>query len=120
MKGFHRSADSGSLPGCSEASASSSRLRAVAHETAEMQKVAAQTNAVITSTGGVAGVTAEHVEELGKSLLNLSGIDDEVIKNSENLLLTSRTSATSPARATTYSTRRCWPRSTSRRRSAAT
>lgn len=51
-------------------------------------KVAAQTNAVIKSTGGVANVTAQHVEDLGTSLMNLSGVDDEVIKSGENVLLT--------------------------------
>ena len=51
-------------------------------------KVAAQTNAVIKSTGGAANVTAKHVEDLGKSLMNLSGVDDETIKSGENILLT--------------------------------
>ena len=43
---------------------------------------------VIESTGGIAGVTAEHVDQLGDSLLHLSGVDDELIKSSQNLLLT--------------------------------
>lgn len=51
-------------------------------------KVAAQTNAVIKSTGGVANVTAQEVEELGRQLMLKSGIDDEVIKSGENVLLT--------------------------------
>jgi hypothetical protein len=59
-------------------------------EFSEGQKVAAQTNAVIKSTGGVANVTAAHVDALGLSLLRKSGIDDEVIKSSENMLLTFR------------------------------
>jgi phage-related protein len=54
------------------------------------QQVAAQTNAVIKSTGGVANVTAAHVEALGGTLMRLSGIDDEVIKSGENILLTFR------------------------------
>jgi len=54
------------------------------------QQVAAQTNAVIKSTGGVANVTAQHVEELGHALMLKSGIDDEVVKSGENILLTFR------------------------------
>jgi len=54
------------------------------------QRVAAQTNAVIKSTGGVANVSAEQVEKLGTALMLKSGIDDEVIKSGENVLLTFR------------------------------
>ena len=53
-------------------------------------KVAAQTNAVIKSTGGVANVTAKEVEDLGEALMLKSGIDDEVIKSGQNVLLTFR------------------------------
>lgn len=54
----------------------------------DQQKVAAQTGAVLKSTGGAANVTAKHVKALGDQLLNLSGVDDEVIKSGENMLLT--------------------------------
>jgi phage-related minor tail protein len=57
-------------------------------ELGEAQKVVAQTKSVIESTGGVAGVTAEHVSTLAESLMNLSGVDDEAIASGENLLLT--------------------------------
>jgi hypothetical protein len=57
-------------------------------EMAEAQKVAADTQAVLESTGGVANVTAEQIDELATSLMNLTGVDDEAIKQSENLLLT--------------------------------
>lgn len=57
-------------------------------ELKEGQNVAAQTNAVLKSTGGVAHVTAGHVDELATSLLKKSGVDDEVIKSGENVLLT--------------------------------
>lgn len=63
-------------------------LRAAFGEMNEMQKVSAQTSTAIRSTGGVAAVSAKHVEELGLSLMNLSGVNDEAIKSSENLLLT--------------------------------
>ena len=48
----------------------------------------AQTNAVLKSTGGVAGVTAQQVDELANSLLRKTGIDDEAIQSAENMLLT--------------------------------
>lgn len=54
------------------------------------QKVMAQTEAVIKSTGGAANVTATHVDELAQQLLALSGVDDELISASENVLLTFR------------------------------
>jgi hypothetical protein len=56
----------------------------------EVNKVTAQTVAVIKSTGGVANVSKEHVENLGSQLRDLSGVDDEVVKSGENLLLTFR------------------------------
>lgn len=65
-----------------------SAVHAAFGEMADAQKVAAQTNAVLKSTGGVAGVTAGHVDTLATSLMNLSGTDDEVVKSGENLLLT--------------------------------
>lgn len=52
------------------------------------QKVAAQTRAVLKSTGGAANVTAKHIEDLGDSLLRKTAIDDEVIKSGANMLLT--------------------------------
>ena len=63
-------------------------VRAVFTEMGEAQKVSAQTAAVLKSTGGVAGVTAQEVETLAEQLMNLSGVDDELIASAENLLLT--------------------------------
>lgn len=54
----------------------------------EQQKVAAQTNAVLASTAGIANVTAKQVDRLGDSIQRYSGIDDEAIKSGANLLLT--------------------------------
>jgi hypothetical protein len=54
----------------------------------QSEKVAAQTNAVIKSTGGVANVTAKHVSDLATSIMKKTGIDDEQIASSENMLLT--------------------------------
>src|SRR3954452_22869841 len=62
--------------------------KAAFDEMGDAQKVAAQTAAVLKSTGGVAGVTARNVNTLATSLMNLSGVDDEAIKSAQNLLLT--------------------------------
>lgn len=63
-------------------------VRTAFSEMAESNKVMAQTNAVLKSTGGVAGVTAAHVHDLADALLRKTGIDDEAIASAENLLLT--------------------------------
>ena len=57
-------------------------------EWTDATKVAAQTGAVLKSTGGAANVTAKHVDDLATSILNYSGIDDEAVKSGENMLLT--------------------------------
>lgn len=51
-------------------------------------KVSAQTEAVIKSTGGAAGVTAKQVDRLATSMMKKTGVDDETIKSGENVLLT--------------------------------
>jgi hypothetical protein len=50
-------------------------------------RVAANTAAVLKATGGIANVTAKHVQELASAIEHKSGIDDEAVKTSENLLL---------------------------------
>lgn len=54
----------------------------------ESQKVLRQTQAIITATGGAAGMTAEEVSKLAERLSLKTGIDDEAIQSSLNLLLT--------------------------------
>ncbi len=54
----------------------------------EAERVTAQTNAVIKSTGGVANVTAGEIDKLASSLMRKSGVDDEAIKSGSNMLLT--------------------------------
>jgi hypothetical protein len=54
----------------------------------EAQRVAAQTNAVLKSTGGAANVSAKDIGRLASSLSKMSGVDDEAIQSGENLLLT--------------------------------
>ena len=46
------------------------------------------TEAVIKSTGGAAHVSAAQVGELATSISNKTGIDDDAVRSSENLLLT--------------------------------
>lgn len=57
-------------------------------EFVEGQKVAAQTGAVLKSTGGAANVTAKQIEALAGTISRKSGIDDEAIQSGQNLLLT--------------------------------
>lgn len=54
----------------------------------DAQKVTAQTNAVLKSTGGVANVSRQEIEKLSGSLMHKSGVDDEAIQSGANLLLT--------------------------------
>jgi hypothetical protein len=63
-------------------------LKGFVQEAAEAQKVQAQTNAVLASTKGIAGVTAAAVSGLANSLSSVIPIDDEVIQATENMLLT--------------------------------
>lgn len=48
----------------------------------------AQTNAVLKSTGGIAGVTADAVDKLSSSLEKVTKFSDEDVRSVENLLLT--------------------------------
>jgi hypothetical protein len=54
----------------------------------DLQRTTAQTAAVIASTGGKAGVSARQVREYAESLENVSTVDDKVIQDGENMLLT--------------------------------
>lgn len=57
-------------------------------EAREAQKTAEQTAAVLKSTGGAAKVSAKQVDELASAISRKTGIDDEQIAASENMLLT--------------------------------
>lgn len=54
----------------------------------ESEDVIAQTNAILKSTGGIAGVTAEQVGKLSSSLQSVTKYSDETIQSGENMLLT--------------------------------
>lgn len=63
-------------------------LRDANAEARESQKVNALTASIIKSTGGAAKVTAGQVGDLATKLSNATGVDDELIQSSANLLLT--------------------------------
>ncbi len=54
----------------------------------ESEKVIAEMNAVLKSTGGVSGMTSESMTKLSSDLQNVSTFDDEAILHTENLILT--------------------------------
>ena len=63
-------------------------LRDIYNEAIEAQKIGRDTAAVLKSTGGAAGVQRKEVEALANRLSGLAGIDDEVIQQGLNVLLT--------------------------------
>lgn len=65
-----------------------SAVGGVIEEAREAQKVTAQVEQVIKSTGGVANVTAKQVDSLSSSISAKSGIDDEAIATGAAMLLT--------------------------------
>lgn len=65
-------------------------FRGAISEAEEARAVMRQTSAVIESTGGVAGVTADHLSELAGQLSDIAAVDDEVIQQGGNVLLTFR------------------------------
>jgi hypothetical protein len=54
----------------------------------EAEKGQAQLQAVLKSTGGISGKTKDQLDALSGSIMNLTGVDDDVITKSESLLLT--------------------------------
>jgi hypothetical protein len=57
-------------------------------EAQEAAKVTRLTEAALKSTGNQAKITGSQISDLAGDLSNLSGVDDEVIQSSENVLLT--------------------------------
>ena len=57
-------------------------------DAAESQKVMAQTEAVLKSTGTTANGTAQQIAALSTTLMNQTAVDDELIQSGANLLLT--------------------------------
>lgn len=56
-------------------------------EATQAENAANRVNAVLRATGGAAGVTAKQVDDLANSYSRLTGIDDDLIKSSEAMLL---------------------------------
>lgn len=54
----------------------------------EQQKVSRQTDAVLKSTGKAAGMSKKAIEDLATALSKKTGVDDEAVQSTENLLLT--------------------------------
>ena len=54
----------------------------------ESQKVNKQTEAIIKATGSAAGMTTKEVSDLARAMSVKTGVDDEAIQSSMNLLLT--------------------------------
>ena len=65
-----------------------SALKSAVQSAEDFNRMQAQTAAVLKSTSGVAGVTAEQVRSLAANLEQLSGVDENVIQGAENVLLT--------------------------------
>lgn len=68
--------------------ASVSFLKSALEEAEHANEVFATTQQVIESTGGAAGVSADYVKDLADEMALLTGIDDEIILEGENVLLT--------------------------------
>lgn len=63
-------------------------FKSVIGEVVTYQNAQAQTNAVLKSTGGAAGVTADMVTQLADKYSQLTPFQDDVVRGGENLLLT--------------------------------
>ena len=57
-------------------------------QAAEQERIMAATEAVIRSTGGIAGLTAREIGNMAGQMSRLTSIDDEVIQGGQNMLLT--------------------------------
>jgi murein DD-endopeptidase MepM/ murein hydrolase activator NlpD len=68
----------------------SAAVRGAASELTNSIKVTARVNQVVAATGGVAGVTAKHIDALANAQLRKTGIDDEAVKSAAAVLLTFR------------------------------
>lgn len=63
-------------------------INAAVKAASDEQDAMAQTNAVLASTKGVAGVTADMVTRIANSLMNETRFSDDAVRSTENLLLT--------------------------------
>lgn len=63
-------------------------FKRIIDEASQAESAAKKVDAVLRATGGAAGVTSKQVDELADSYSKLTGVDDDVIKGGEALLLT--------------------------------
>lgn len=56
----------------------------------EKQRAVAQTAAVLKSTGGQANVTEKQIDRMSTRIARMAGVDDEVVRAGQNMLLTFR------------------------------
>ena len=77
-----------SLTGAGAIAAVGAALKYSLDRALEAEKAMAATEAVIKSTGGAAGLTAEQISRMAQSESQLTSIDDDVIQGGQNMLLT--------------------------------
>lgn len=80
-----------SLDGIAKAGAAIGAIsffKSAINESREAERVGRKTEAVLRSTGQVAGVTAQHISGLAGRLSEVAAVDDEVIQQGGNVLLT--------------------------------
>jgi hypothetical protein len=66
-----------------------SQVAAGLNQLVQLEEVTAQTNAVVASTAGAAGVTADEIRKMSEEFENLNAVmDDKVIQSGANVLLT--------------------------------
>ena len=63
-------------------------VKKTADDLARIERISAQTDAAIASTGGVANVTRDEIEGLADSLEKLTSVEAESIQEGQNMLLT--------------------------------
>lgn len=65
-------------------------LQSSVREYMEAEQAAAKLNAVLTATGGVAGVTSQQILDYSSRMQGLTGVQDELIQSAASVLLTFR------------------------------
>ena len=77
-----------SLTGAGAIAAVGMGLKVAISEAIDAERAMSATNAVIKSTGGAAGMTADEIAKLANREKDLTGVDDAVVQGGENMLLT--------------------------------
>lgn len=88
IKGIQETAQQASLAFGSIALAGGMVIKGWVDDAMEAERTSAQLNAVLKSTGGASGMTAESVKDLAGSLAKVTTIGDDTILSGQNMLLT--------------------------------